>query len=117
MGRQMARSINILSARKVETLIKPGLHGDGGGLYLQVKSKTAKSWIFRFTFRGKRRDMGLGSLNSLPLRDAREIAGKCRLLLRNGVNPIEERNAEKARENVTTFQQCAEDYIEDKKSG
>ena len=43
MGRQMARSINILSARKVETLTKPGLHGDGGGLYLQIKSKTASS--------------------------------------------------------------------------
>ena len=32
----MARTINHLSHRKVETLRKPGMYSDGGGLYLQV---------------------------------------------------------------------------------
>ena len=33
---------------------------DGGGLYLRVSPTGSKSWVFRFQFDGKRRDMGLG---------------------------------------------------------
>jgi Arm DNA-binding domain len=39
-----------------------GMYADGGGLYLQVSNSGSKSWVFRFRFQGRRRDMGLGAL-------------------------------------------------------
>ena len=41
--------------------LKPGRHADGNNLYLMVKPSGARSWVFRFTFDGKRSDLGLGS--------------------------------------------------------
>ena len=42
---------------------KPGMYGDGGGLWLQITKGTAghanRSWIFRYGRNGKRREMGL----------------------------------------------------------
>ena len=38
---------------------KAGMHSDGNGLYLLARKGGAKSWIFRYTFDGKRREMGL----------------------------------------------------------
>ena len=51
---------------------KPQAHGDGGGLYLQAQTSGA-SWLFRFTFHGVRRNMGLGDITdpSASLRPAR----------------------------------------------
>ena len=37
-----------------------GLHGDGGGLFLQVGIHGGKSWIFRWKQASKMRLMGLG---------------------------------------------------------
>ena len=64
----MARGINRLSARAVDTVKKPGLLADGGGLYLQVSKSGAKSWLYKFMLNGRSREMGLGSLE-----DRREI--------------------------------------------
>lgn len=61
-----------LTARKVETLREPGMHGDGGGLYVCVGCTGAKSWILRTVVHGKRRELGLGSASLVPLAEARE---------------------------------------------
>jgi len=37
-----------LKALNVAREKRPGLYGDGGGLYLQVTERGSKSWIFRF---------------------------------------------------------------------
>ena len=63
-----------LSARKVAAAKKPRFYGDGGGLYLQVSQYGTKSWVFRFKRNGKPRDMGLGSINTFTLKEARERA-------------------------------------------
>jgi hypothetical protein len=47
---------------------KPGVHGDGGGLYLREKPSGAKSWVLRVQHGGKREDIGLGGY---PLRICR----------------------------------------------
>ncbi|MCK9913007.1 Arm DNA-binding domain-containing protein [Microbacteriaceae bacterium K1510] len=49
------------------------MYPDGGGLYLQVISETARSWIYRYRLRGCRREMGLGPLMALSLADARAV--------------------------------------------
>ena len=66
-----------LTARKVETA-KPGKYGDGANLYLVVSKTGAKKWVLRFIFRGKSKEMGLGSATSVALADAREKAASAR---------------------------------------
>jgi integrase len=98
------------------------MYGDGGGLWLQVTGRGAKSWIFRFTLRGKARAMGLGSANTFSLAEARDKALICRKLCAEGIDPIEtrrERRQEAAVEaaKAVTFRTCAEGYIEAHKAG
>jgi hypothetical protein len=40
----MSRAIHKLKAVAVSRLSKPGLYGDGGGLYLQITTAGVKSW-------------------------------------------------------------------------
>jgi integrase len=111
-----------LSARKVETTKTPGLFADGNGLYLQVTSTGAKTWIFRYKLDGRRRDMGLGSASLVSLADARERALNAKKMVAAGVDPIEVKKAETAARAVgaakaMTFRQCAEAYIELNRAG
>lgn len=60
--------------------------------------------------------MGLGSADVLSLADAREQARRCRQLLLEGRDPIEERRVERQRKffeaaSAVTFKACAESYI------
>lgn len=109
--------LNKLSAVKVNQATKPGLYGDGGGLWLQVSKKGTKSWIFRYSVDGKTRDMGLGPVHTISLNRAREKAREAREMLLDGKDPIQARNA--IRESVRlkkaaakTFREIAELYIE-----
>jgi integrase len=122
MGTVMARTINRLSARAVSTTDKPGMLADGGGLYLQITASGAKTWIYRFTMFGKKRDMGLGSLNTISLSAAREVSAECRVFVRDGIDPIARRKALRLADMASstkalTFSQCAEAYIEAHKAG
>ena len=61
---------------------KPGVHGDGSGLYLRVKPSGAKSWVLRVQHMGKREDIGLGGYPLVTLATAREKALGLRRLAR-----------------------------------
>jgi hypothetical protein len=116
----MAREL--LSSAKVKHA-KVGMHADGGGLYLQVtKSRDGKqlnkSWlfIFRSPRTGKRREMGLGSLEFLGLAEARDAMIVARKLVLAGKDPIEERHglrraAKALVAESMTFERCAIGYI------
>src|SRR4029077_11345438 len=64
---QMGQEIQRLTALAVTRASKPGLYADGAGLYLRVDRNGSKSWAFRFTLRGKPREMGLGGLTKVTL--------------------------------------------------
>jgi integrase len=118
----MARGIGKLVAVTLPKLTKPGMYGDGGGLYLQVTASGAKSWIFRFMLHGRAREMGVGSLRTFSLAEARERARECRKLLADGSDPIEGRKVKRAEArlaaaNTMGFRECAERYIEANKAG
>jgi hypothetical protein len=70
--------------------------------------------ILRYTFAGKRRDMGLASRAEVGLAEARERAAAARRQLRDGIDPLaakqEQRQALVARK-VMTFDQCARAYV------
>lgn len=123
----MGRPVNQLSDKWIrKTDIKPGLYGDGNGLYLQVSNRNTKAWIFRFMIRGRPRKMGLGDIDQVSLKDARKLAQAKRLLVVDGFDPIEERNARKSafvaeretqKAKAVTFKQCAEAYIKAHQAG
>ncbi len=111
-----------LTALGVAKLKNPGMYGDGGGLWLQVTGKGAKSWIFRFTLRGKSREMGLGSAATFSLAEARDKALTCRKLCYEGIDPIEMRRGQRQDAAIEaakaiTFRSCAEQYIDSHKAG
>lgn len=89
----------------------PGYYGDGDGLWLQIAKGGSKSWVFRFTLHGKRREMGLGPLHTIGLADARKRAQECRLLVFDRIDPIDKRRLTHARDGIT-FDQCAEAYMD-----
>lgn len=109
-------------ALKVQRLAERGLYADGGGLYLQVTGKSAKSWVFRFMLAGRARMMGLGSLSALSLAEARIKAAECRKMRAEGTDPIAARAADRGRERVAaaravTFAAAAEQFIASHKAG
>ena len=115
-------TLNRLSARTVQSAKTPGYLCDGGGLYLQVSRTGTKSWIFRYTREARTRDMGLGSVNTISLAEARVEAQELRKLLHRGDDPLEIR--QKAREAkratlrpVLDFKSCAEKYIASHEAG
>src|SRR5579864_8354 len=112
----MPRVIGRLTTLQVERLKdKPGMHADGGGLYLQVKNGGA-SWILRYQLNGRTRYMGLGPLALFGLKEARAKALDAKRLRYEGTDPLEARRQARIRARLdaakaTTFEQAAEQYI------
>ena len=90
------------------SIIEPGRHADGDGLYLNVKASGAKSWIFMWKVAGKRTEIGLGSANAVSLLMAREKAQKAREALARGNAP---RTVFKPSEGIPTFGKTSDDLI------
>jgi integrase len=117
--------LNRLTTQKVNRLAKPGRYSDGGGLFLRVQTGAAgvnKSWVFRYQTGERERWMGLGSLSALTLASARQIAADARRLRGQGVDPIDQRNAQRAARALqaakqVTFRQAASDYIRQHEGG
>jgi integrase len=126
-----------LTALTVKTK-KPGRHADGDGLYMLVKPTGAKSWLIRVQVDGKRRDVGLGTVDTsarpvakegdtppidipilqrklLTLSEAREKAGLLRGAAKAGLDPILERD--RGRRATPRFRDAAKDAHEALKEG
>jgi integrase len=87
----------------------PGRHFDGGNLHLYVRSDGTRSWVFRYVFNGRRRDLGLGPYPDVSLAVAREDALQARRWLRAGEDPrVERKREEKV---IPTFDEAAERYV------
>src|SRR5829696_367242 len=104
----MARTINRLNARIVQTVTKRGRHADGGGLYLSISANGGKRWVFLYRWQGKPTELGLGSARDVPLSRAREFAARNRQVLAQGQNPRSIRG-EVA---IVTFGECADQLLE-----
>ena len=75
-----------MSAAFVRTA-PPGRHADGNGLYLFVQPSGTRSWIQRLVIRGRKRELGLGSVALVSLAEAREKALANRKLAAGGRRP------------------------------
>jgi integrase len=119
-----------LTVKKIAGLVEPGRYADGKGLYLQVISRSNRSWLLRYERpdhrsgrAGKRRErwMGLGPVSDFTLDEARERARKARQQLNDGVDPLEARREERAKQATEaalaaakgkTFKECAQLYFD-----
>ncbi len=112
----------------VKQVRKPGVLIDGAGLRLRITANAntgelRKSWVLRVTVKGGPvREIGLGSAHDIQLTEARTRAREARKLARDGVDPVEARDAEVARRaleaaRAMTFRQCAEALIATHEAG
>ena len=137
----MAKSINRLTDRRVAQYNEPGRYADGNGLFLQVITRTNKSWLLRYANpaaplvedkngkkrkngkgklvkrkRRKERWMGLGPVHTFNVAEARERAREARQLIANGKDPIETRRIERDKQQEEqrsniTFKVAAEEFL------
>ncbi|GGE57504.1 tyrosine-type recombinase/integrase [Actibacterium pelagium] len=84
------RASNKISAVQVRSL-PPGKYNDGAGLWLVKRDDGGGQWVLRLTVYGRRREMGLGGIGEVTLKEAREEAAKWRSMARQGKDPIKER--------------------------
>ena len=101
-----------LTATKAKSLKKPGMHGDGHGLYLNVTRAGSRSWVQRIVIAGRRRDIGLGPFPTVSLARARTLAAANRTVVAEGRDPLAEKQEAKRKAAIPTFRQAAEQTFE-----
>lgn len=109
----MARQLHRLAPRAAVTTSVSGRYADGGGLYLVVAASGSRKWVFRFRWKGRLSDMGLGSASVVPLSRARERAAEARLQIAEGINPL---SAKRASRSIPKFGEFADDLVASVKS-
>ena len=75
---------------------KPRRLFDEKGLYLELTPAGGKLWRLKYRFEGKEKRLALGAYPDTGLANAREKRDAARKLLASGVDPGEQRKAEKA---------------------
>lgn len=103
-GRTRRKTSGLTSAF-VRQKKKPGRYVDGKGLCLFVEASGAARWVLRIQSNGKRRDVGLGSADTVTLAEARDLAHEVRRKTQLGEDPVTARRAQ--REGVPTFEAMA----------
>jgi integrase len=103
-----------LTARFVETAVKPGKYFDGHGLFLLVRPNGARQWVQRIMVRRRRVELGLGSPPAVSLATARKLALDNRGKAMLGGDPLQERREARA---GLTFDAAVEKYLASKLDG
>ncbi|WP_197911734.1 tyrosine-type recombinase/integrase [Kineobactrum salinum] len=95
----MPKQAKELSATELRKLAKPGTYKVGGvsGLQVVVTPAGAKCWILRTMVGERRREIGLGGFPEVPLAEARNKARELKDQIRQGVDPMEERKANRTK--------------------
>ncbi|MCA0405939.1 MAG: integrase arm-type DNA-binding domain-containing protein [Proteobacteria bacterium] len=102
--------------------LPPGMHADGGNLYLAVQKSGSRQWVMIYQYERRRREIGLGGAgpNGMPLAEARTEAESVRAILRQGLDPKAVRSAavnDVMARGVPTFGDFADEYIEQHRTG
>ena len=81
---------------------KPKRVSDGGGLYLEARPSLAGWWRFRYLFGGREGMLSFGTYPDVPLTLARDRRDEARELVAAGIDPSEQRKANKLAKAVKT---------------
>ena len=88
-----------LAIKQAKSKIKQYKLSDGGGLYLLVHPNGSKYWRLDYRFAGKRKSSSLGVYGSkkseVSLVKARKIQAQYKLMLQDGIDPIEAKRQKK----------------------
>lgn len=85
-----------IAIRNAKPADKPRKLFDEKGLFLLLTPKGEKWWRFKYRFDGKEKLLSFGVYPAVGLKDAREKRDKAREALAKGIDPGEQRKAEKA---------------------
>src|SRR5689334_20308580 len=108
------RAINKLTIKQIESFNEPGRYSDGGNLYLVVTKALTRQWVFRYRWKGKEKELGLGSAASgrVSLASARKAAQSARDALGSGNDPqVLKNEAKHANDLQRTFGQAVDEYL------
>lgn len=94
-----------LTPLQIRNLKEPGRYNDGDGLFLELTGPNKGNWQLRATVNGRRRDIGLGSMALVSLKDARDAAFELRRDIQRGIDPVAERKRRKLE--ILTFKAAA----------
>jgi len=93
-----ATAVKSAKPKEVNGVLKDARYPDGGGLYLLVTAKGGKLWRYNFSFKNKKYTLPLGKYPNITLKEARERHREAKNLIANGINPVEEKRAQKRKE-------------------
>jgi integrase len=114
MASESKRATKRLTAAFCENVKEAGRYEDGNGLGLVVSANGARRWLQRIVVQGKRRDLGLGSFDLVPLAEARAKAVANRKLARAGGDPLAEKREKAA---TPTFAEATGLFLAGKEAG
>ena len=109
------------SDRFVKTTRDDGMYALGGatGLYLRIQS-SAKCFVYRYTSLSGRHLYTIGSYPAISLEEARTEAYRLKALLKQGLDPLDDRDAKRAEQTLklkqeylqtVTFGELADQYV------
>jgi integrase len=93
---------------------------DSAGLYLEISPAGAKRWFWKFYPDGKESRLALGSYPEVTLKAARLARDAARKAGGEGINPVQQRKAEKlatSASSATTFEAVAREFHQSKLEG
>ncbi|MBU2937526.1 MULTISPECIES: tyrosine-type recombinase/integrase [Pacificibacter] len=108
---------NKLTAKGIAAA-KVGKYNDGAGLWFYKRKDGGAQWFFRYTIHGGRKEMGFGAYPAVSLAEVRRKAVDAREQVRNGIDPIKEREKSKrnAARNLHLLSEIAHDTFETRKA-
>ncbi|WP_017462297.1 tyrosine-type recombinase/integrase [Dyella ginsengisoli] len=86
MPTRASRRLTDATLRRLVTAGQPAAQSDGEGLTFTVSAGGVASWVLRYRYGGRRRELTLGRYPDLSLADARTAAAKARVQVAEGVD-------------------------------
>jgi integrase len=92
---KLAAPLTDAQPRNAKPKDKPYKLADGQGLYLLVNTDGAKYWRMNYRYGGKERTLAFGKYPQVSLAEARSKRAAARKLIDEGIDPSDQRKAEK----------------------
>jgi integrase len=109
-----------VQCRNAKPVEKPIKISDSGGLFLLVQPTGGKLWRLAYRFAGKQKTLALGAYPVVSLKDARGQRDEAKELLARGIDPSEEKKAEKRRAKLAaenSFEVVAREWFDARRPG
>ena len=108
-------ALNDLAIRALKPADRIYKKADERGLYIEVRPGGSKLWRFKYRYVGKDKRIAFGAYPEVGLAEARRRRDEARQKLRDGVDPVAERQREKLLAQfaaANTFGDVAREYID-----